>query len=99
MRKIHSKVVYILGSNITFKNKKNYYKRILYTCIMTKLHVDQRKIGLSILFVFAVVEVDKPTRKMSLFWRYMGGNYCFGDQNDVAVYEGVGGGLWGELAW
>ena len=46
---------------------------------MTKLHVEQRKIGLSILFVFAVVEIDKPTRKMPLFWRYMGGNYCFGD--------------------
>ena len=40
---------------------------------MTKLHVEQRKIGLSILFVFAVVEIDKPTRKMPLFWRYMGG--------------------------
>ena len=34
---------------------------------MTKLHVEQRKIGLSILFVFVVVEIDKPTRKMSLF--------------------------------
>ena len=39
---------------------------------MTKLHVEQRTIGLSILFVFAVVEIDKPTRKMPIFWRYMG---------------------------
>ena len=46
---------------------------------MTKLHVEQQKLGLSILLVFVVIEIDKPTRKIPLFWPYMGGNYCFGD--------------------
>ena len=62
---------------------------------MTRLHVEQQKIRLSILFVFAIVEIDKPTRKMPLFCRYIGGNYCFGDINDVVVSEGVGGGVYG----
>ena len=45
---------------------------------MIKLHVEQRKIGLSILFVFAIVEIDKPTRKMLSFRDIWGGIIALG---------------------
>ena len=68
---------------------------------MTKLHVEQWKIGLSILFVFAVVEIDKPTRKKPLFWRYIWGEIIALGTKMMWQYprEWGGGGLWGELAW
>ena len=40
---------------------------------MTKLYVEQRKIGLSILFVFAVGKIYKPTRKNAFVLAIYGG--------------------------
>ena len=65
---------------------------------MTKLHVEQRKIGLSILFVFAVVEIDKPARKMSLFWRYMGGKLLLWGLKGCGGIRGSGGRFMGGIS-